>query len=101
MSGVKEPGSPPGGRRGLRSRFSCILGALLLLVVLVVPYAGSGLVAPRWGVVLLLFLWTLHAVLLVLVCRRHPSLAPLVPVSALAVWVLVVSLGGMLLGWTA
>ncbi|MEU2615583.1 hypothetical protein ABZ570_29010 [Micromonospora sp. NPDC007271] len=58
-------------------------------------YAASGLVVPGWALAGLLVVW---AVLLV---RRRPALVPLAPLSAVLVWLAVVSAGGAWLGWTA
>jgi hypothetical protein len=64
-------------------------------------YAASGLVAPWWGLTILLFVWL---VLFVTACRwwtPHPGRLPLLAIAALVFWVLAVSAGGAWLGWTA
>ena len=64
-------------------------------------YAASGLVAPFWAVVGLLGLWL---VMFVLACRwwtPHPKRTLLVPLIALVVWFAVLTLGEVLLDWTA
>jgi len=64
-------------------------------------YAASGLVAPWWGVVLLLAIWI---ALFVLACRwwtPHPTRLPLLPVAALVLFFAVVAAGGAWWGWTA
>jgi hypothetical protein len=65
------------------------------------PYAASGLVAPPYGVVVLMVIW---AALLVVACRwwsRHPRLVPVVPVVAIAVLFAAVWFGGAVLDWSA
>ena len=64
-------------------------------------YAASGLVAPWWGLTILLFVWL---VLFVTACRwwtPHPGRLPLLAVAAVVFWFLAVSAGGAWLGWTA
>lgn len=75
------------------------LGAVLMLAVGYV-YVASGLVVPGPWVLLLWALWIVmardawrH--------RRRPWRVLATPVVAAVVWVVVVSLGGALLGWTA
>lgn len=70
------------------------------LVVGVFPYAGSGLVAPVYGVAVLWAAWAALAVMLWRL-RARPTRAILVPPAALLAWVAVVGLGDALLGWTA
>jgi hypothetical protein len=64
-------------------------------------YAVSGLLAPWYGVVLLMLIWL---VLFVVACRwwtPHPRRTLLVPLVALVVWFAVLMLGEALFGWTA
>ena len=64
-------------------------------------YASSGLLAPWYGVVLLLAIWV---VLFVVACRwwtRHPRLTLLLPLFALVVWFVVLTAGEALFDWTA
>jgi hypothetical protein len=64
-------------------------------------YAVSGLLAPWYGVVLLMLIWL---VLFVVACRwwtPHPRRTLLVPLVALVVWFAVLLLGEALFGWTA
>ena len=67
----------------------------------IVPYAGSGLVAPTWGVVLLWAVWAALLVVALVLIRRRPRLVLLIPATAIAAWASIVSLGDLLLGWTA
>lgn len=62
-------------------------------------YLVSGLVAPGYGV---LTLWTLWVVLLVAaihLLRDRPVWTPVIPVSAVGLWLLAMYLGEALLGW--
>jgi hypothetical protein len=64
-------------------------------------YAASGLVAPWWGVVLLLLVWL---VLFVVACRwwtPHPTRLPFLAVAAVVLWFAVVTAGAAWLDWTA
>lgn len=75
---------------------SVALQAGLLWIV-----ATSGLVAPPWAVLLGLALWTGASVVLVRALRRRPLAAPAVPLALLVVWIAIITLGDLLLGWTA
>ena len=64
-------------------------------------YAASGLVAPLWGLALLMFIWL---VLFVQGCRwwsSHPGRLLLLPLVAIVAWFGIISAGGAWLGWTA
>ena len=63
-------------------------------------YISSGLVAPLWGVLLLLAIWIALAVYLVRIRRSGPKTLA-VPVAAAAIWFFVLWIGQSLLGWTA
>ena len=90
----------PAWRRLLPALLTAV--AVGMHLVMVVPYAASGLLAPGWAVAVLAVWWlVLAVVLLVLALRRHVILALLVPVVALLTWVGAVSAGGAWLGWTA
>jgi uncharacterized SAM-binding protein YcdF (DUF218 family) len=79
-----------------------LLGLALLGHVAVAPfYIGSGLVAPGWAVLSLYVIWLLLLVGLVLLWRRRPAAALLVPLGAAALVFAVLGLGEQLLGWTA
>ncbi len=64
-------------------------------------YAGSGLVAPWWGVVLLLAVWASLLVVGFAWWTPHPRRLPWLPVVAIVLWFAAVSAGGAWLGWTA
>ena len=64
-------------------------------------YAVSGLLAPWYGVALLLAIW---AVLFVVACRwwtPHPKRTLVLPLIAVAVWFAVLTIGEALFDWTA
>ena len=64
-------------------------------------YAVSGLLAPWYGVVLLLAIWV---VLFVVACRwwtPHPRRTLLLPLVAVAIWFAVLTAGEALFNWTA
>lgn len=81
-------------------RATLVLTVVLHLLVLW-PYAASGLVAPGWAVPALLVLWALLGWLAWAVHRRWGAVAALVPLLALGLWVGVLVLGEQVLGWTA
>lgn len=64
-------------------------------------YAASGLVAPWWGVVLLLVVWVALFVLACAWWTSHPRRLPGIAVLTIALWFALVSAGGAWLGWTA
>jgi hypothetical protein len=64
-------------------------------------YAVSGLVAPWWGVVVLMLVWL---VLFVVACAwwtPHPKRLPFVAVAAVVLWFAVITVGAAWLGWSA
>jgi hypothetical protein len=64
-------------------------------------YAVSGLLAPWYGVVLLMLVWVL---LFVLACRwwtPHPIRTLWLPLVAVVVWFAVLTAGEALFSWTA
>ena len=64
-------------------------------------YLVSGLAVPGWAVVLLLLWWLLLAWWLVRLAARRSWWTPAVPVVGVVTWVVVVTAGSQLLGWTA
>lgn len=64
-------------------------------------YAASGLVAPVWAVAGLLVVWAVLLAVAIRLLRRRPARVPLVPLSAVLIWLAVVSAGGAWLGWSA
>lgn len=73
--------------------------ATLLHLVIGYFYLVTGLMAPVWGVALLLLIWLGLAIWGYF--NRHRAVVILVPLVAVAVWFVVLSLGDSLLGWTA
>ncbi|MGH3366449.1 MAG: hypothetical protein ACRDOY_04540 [Nocardioidaceae bacterium] len=64
-------------------------------------YGASGLVGPNWLPVAFVAVWV---VLFVLACRwfrTRPYVVLALPVGALVLWFVVVTLGAAFLGWTA
>jgi hypothetical protein len=71
------------------------------MVAMFFPYAASGLVAPYWAVGVLLVVWL---VLMVVTCRwfmPHPRRTLVMAPLALAIWIGAISMGGLLLDWSA
>lgn len=77
------------------------LATAVLQVAALLPYAVSGLVAPTYGVVLLLALGAGLTVLAAVVVRRRGAVALAVPVLTFVTWIAVVTFGDVALGWTA
>lgn len=73
--------------------------ASLLHLIIGYFYLATGLVAPVWGVGLLLLIWLGLAIWGY--TNRQRAVVILVPVVAAAVWFVVLTLGESLLGWTA
>ncbi len=64
-------------------------------------YAASGLLAPAWGVVVLLVIWLALLLLCFAWWTPHPRRLPWVGVFAVAFWFAALNAGGAFLGWTA
>jgi hypothetical protein len=64
-------------------------------------YAASGLVAPWWGVVLLLLVWLAFFVTACLWWTPYPARLPLLALASWVFWFAAVTAGGAWLGWTA
>ena len=64
-------------------------------------YLVSGLAVPGWAVVLLLLWWGVLAWWFVRLVARRSWWTPAVPVVGALTWVVVVTAGEQLLGWTA
>ena len=91
--------TPPRGGGALR----ILLGGLSLFAMLVIGfvYLTSGLVAPVWAVAGLLIFWVILVVLGLRWFREHPWRLLALPVIAVLMWLVVITLGERLLGWTA
>jgi hypothetical protein len=77
-----------------------ILGLLLYLVVGFL-YFGAALMVPGLALAILWMVWLAGVWLLLRVFKRRPELTFLVPLGAAVFWYLYLSLGEVLLGWTA
>ena len=64
-------------------------------------YAASGLVAPWWGVTLLLLLWLVMFVIGCTWWTPHPKRLLVLPVFAVALWFALITLGAVLFNWSA
>ena len=74
---------------------------LAALLVTVIFYAASGLLAPGWAVAVLLVIWfALLAVAIWLLRTRRPLYVLPVPVAAWLIWIGALTAGENLLGWT-
>ena len=87
--------------RTARSRPWIAVATAVLQVAALLPYALSRLVAPTYGVVVLLALGAALTVLAGVLVRRRGAVALLVPVLTVLTWITVVTAGDLLLGWTA
>lgn len=70
-------------------------------LVLGLWYAASGLIAPAWAVAGLLLVWLALLAVAIRLLRCRPALVPLVPLTAVLIWLAVVTAGDAWLGWTA
>ena len=105
---MARPVTGPDGETGRARRWTPVrvlgvLGLVLHVGVGVFPYAATGLVAPVWAYVLLYAGW---AAILGVAFRhfrsgRGEAWTLLAPVAALALWIAVLWVGGVVLGWTA
>jgi hypothetical protein len=64
-------------------------------------YAASGLLAPWYGVVVLMLVWVVLFVIATRWWTPYPKRTLLLPVLALVLWFAVLFLGEALFGWTA
>lgn len=88
------------GAGGTAGHVASVAGLAMMLVLL--PFfLASGLMAPPWGVALLIAVWLGLFVLGVRSYRSRPVLVLLLPVVAAGIWVAVMAGGEATLGWTA
>jgi hypothetical protein len=87
-------------RRTSEPRRSTLWVTGLLHLLALWPYAISGVAAPGWAVLSLLVLWAVLGIVAVTVHRRWGALAALVPLFAVGLWFLLLTLGEQQLGWT-
>ncbi|GEP39563.1 hypothetical protein NPS01_32260 [Nocardioides psychrotolerans] len=74
---------------------------MILMAAAFFLYAASGLVAPWWGVVLLVLVWIALFVLCCAWWTPHPRRLVWVALFAFVFWFGALTAGGAFLGWTA
>lgn len=92
---------PPAEAPTRATRGAGLIALLMHLLFGVVPYAGTGLVAPGWAVITLWAIWLALLVYGIRLWRRHAAWVWAVPVAAIMVWFAVITLGEWIFGWTA
>jgi hypothetical protein len=76
--------------------------ALLALIAMTPFYFAAGLMAPAWAVAVFILVWLgLFAAGVLLLVRRRPLWVIPLPVAAALFWIGGMTLGDLLLGWTA
>lgn len=78
-----------------------VVAALLHLAIGIFPLSASGLLAPLWALVVIGLGWLVAAGLLWRIWQHHPYVSVLVPPTTLALWAGFLTVGDVLLGWTA
>jgi hypothetical protein len=101
MSAHPTPTSDPDRSRRILRMVAVGVGVALQLVVAVPFTLGFGLLAPPWGIATAWILWFAAVAGLVVVARRRPLLAPMVPLVNAGLLVALVTFGEFVLGWTA
>ena len=76
-------------------------GGMILMAAVFFLYAASGLVAPLWGVVVLLGVWVAVFVLCCTWWTTHPKRITVAAVALTIFWFAALNAGGAWLGWTA
>lgn len=74
------------------------------LVLMLVPlywFIASGLLAPLWAIIGLLVIWAAGLIWAIIVRRRLPWVVLALPFALMLLWLLVITAGEHLLGWTA
>lgn len=87
-------------RPGVWATISGVVGIVLYLLVGFL-YLVSGLVVPPPWLVLLWLIWLGGVYPLVLIFQRNRVWAPTVALAALVVWFVYLTVGDVLLDWTA
>lgn len=77
------------------------IGLGLYVVTGVFPYLGSSLLAPPPGVAFLYAGWTLGLIPTIRLARSRSLMVLLAMPVAIAFWLLVLTIGERLFGWTA
>jgi hypothetical protein len=88
------------GRAVNAARIAGYAGVAVHLILAVLPFSASGLVAPLWAVILLWVVWGALLVVAWRLLQRRPLMVLAVPVVALLIWFAVLTIGQQLLGWT-
>lgn len=76
-------------------------GGIVAHVATAVLYAASGLVVPTAGLAVLWVAWLAMLLAAIRLRRSRPWLTLAVPVVSVAFWVLVLTVGEAVFGWTA
>ena len=76
-----------------------VAGLVLHVLVGVVPFAATSVVAPVWAAIVLALWWAVLAGVAVKPFRRKPVVTPGVPLITLAMWAAVVAIGERVVGW--
>ncbi len=84
-----------------RGRSVLVLGVVLHLAVAVFPLSASGLMAPGGAIVLLYAGWAGLGLAAWRTRRTRPWAMLLAAAAAVLMWFAVMTLGDLLLGWTA
>lgn len=87
--------------RTTRDRIVATLAVVMYLAVGVMPYLGSTIVVPVGAAVVLWAAWLVGLAITVRLVGTRSRWALASAPTALGVWVLYVSLGSILFGWTA
>lgn len=97
----KEPDMDKISTGSLGDRIAAVVAAVVHVGIAIFPLAATGLLAPRWFIILTGLAWTAGAVTIWHLSSRAPRWTIAVPITVLAAWALGIAIGGWLLGWTA
>ncbi len=99
----RRPGHTAAVEALTRSRGPVVVAVLAALLHLVVGYfyLAGGLVIPGYVLLPLWAVWILLAWWLVSLARRNSWWTPLAPVAAAVLFLVVITVGEQVLGWTA
>ena len=82
-------------------RYGLLTVAVAMLLAVGILYSAAGLATPLWAAAVLWAAWFGWAWVLVRLWQRRPVLALLVPPAALGLFLVTLTAGERLLGWTA
>ncbi len=77
-----------------------LLGLALHLLLLPLIFT-SGLIAPQWGVTVIILGWVALLIVGLRMWRTSPVLIILIPIAGAVWWLAALSAGGTFLGWQA